>query len=100
MHASDLIQHEDTSGTTRETSHQCCIMRKAMRKEVGAGGRFDIFLDSVLSDNMLLSHKANSKCSSPELKSFISLRDMPRGRGGVTPPNIFKFASKLVKRLA
>ena len=46
MHASDLIQHEDTSGTTRETSHQCCIMRKAMSKEVGAGGRFDIFLDS------------------------------------------------------
>ena len=47
MHASDLIQHEDTSGTTRETSHQCCIMRKAMSKEVGAGGRFDIFLDSA-----------------------------------------------------
>ena len=47
MHASDLIQHEDTSGTTRETSHQSCIMRKAMSKEVGAGGRFDIFLDSA-----------------------------------------------------
>ena len=47
MHASGLIQHEDTSGTTRETSHQCCIMRKAMSKEVGAGGRFDIFLDSA-----------------------------------------------------
>ena len=46
MHASDLIQHEDTSGTTRETSHQCCIMRKATSKEVGSGGRFDIFLDS------------------------------------------------------
>ena len=46
MHASDLIQHEGTSGTTRETSHQCCIMRKAMSKEVGTGGRFDIFLDS------------------------------------------------------
>ena len=46
MHASDLIQHEDTSGTTRETSHQCYIMRKAMSKEVGAGERFDIFLDS------------------------------------------------------
>ena len=49
MHASDLIQHEDTSGTTRETPHQCCIMRKAMSKEVGAGGRFDIFLDSEFS---------------------------------------------------
>ena len=47
MHASDLIQHEDTSGTTRETSHQCCIMRKAMSKEVGARGRFDVFLDSA-----------------------------------------------------
>ena len=47
MHASDLIQHEDTSGTSRETSHQCYIMRKAMSKEVGAGGRFDIFLDSA-----------------------------------------------------
>ena len=32
-----------------ETSHQCCIMRKAMSKEVGAGGRFDIFLDSGFS---------------------------------------------------
>ena len=26
---------------------QCGIMRKAMSKEVGAGGRFDIFLDSA-----------------------------------------------------
>ena len=34
---------------TFETSHQCCIMRKAMSKEVGAGGRFDIFLDSGAS---------------------------------------------------
>ena len=30
----------------RETSHRGCIMRKAMSKKVGAGGRFDIFLDS------------------------------------------------------
>ena len=47
MHASDLMLHEDNWGTTRETSHKCCIMRKTMSKEVGAGGRFDIFLDSV-----------------------------------------------------
>ena len=25
------------------TSHQCCIMRKAMSKEVGAGGRLTFF---------------------------------------------------------
>ena len=31
-----------------DTSHRGCIMRKAMSKEVGAGGRFDIFLDSDL----------------------------------------------------
>ena len=28
------------------SSHQCCIMRKVIHKEVGAGGRFDFFLDS------------------------------------------------------
>ena len=34
-------------GTTWETSHQCCIMRKVICKEVVAGGMFDFFLDSV-----------------------------------------------------
>ena len=29
-----------------EKLHTNAIMRKAMSKEVGAGGRFDIFLDS------------------------------------------------------
>ena len=57
MHASDLIQHEDTSGTTQETSHQCYIMRKAMSKEVGAGGRFDIFLDSAPQLKSLMLEK-------------------------------------------
>ena len=63
MHASDLIQHEDTSGTTRETSHQCCIMRKAMSKEVGARGRFDIFLDSVQDDYTSKQAKCTSVTS-------------------------------------
>ena len=30
-----------------ETSHQGCIMRKVISKEVTAGGRFDLFLDSA-----------------------------------------------------
>ena len=30
-----------------KTLHQCFIMRKAMSREVGAGGRFDMFLVSA-----------------------------------------------------
>ena len=37
--------------------HQCCIMRKAMSKEVGAGGRFDIFLDSGNCRQQLMESK-------------------------------------------
>ena len=69
MHASDLIQHEDTSGTTRETSHQCCIMRKAKSKKVGAGGRFDIFLDSGRS----CTGHTRGLALSIEIKSSTSL---------------------------
>ena len=36
-----------------EKLHQCCIMRKAMSKEVGAGGRLDIILDSAESYRLL-----------------------------------------------
>ena len=34
-------------GATWETSYRCCIMKKVIRKEVGAGGGFDCFLDAV-----------------------------------------------------
>ena len=35
------------------TLHRCYIMRKAIRKEVTAGGRFDFFLDSGRSHSLL-----------------------------------------------
>ena len=69
MHASDVIQHEDTSGTTRETSH-CCIMRKAMSKEVGAGERFDIFLDSV-SHGHIITIMANIAFYLNDVPSYL-----------------------------
>ena len=33
------------------TSHRCWIMRKVIRKEVGAGGRFDFFWTLGLKKN-------------------------------------------------
>ena len=36
----------ENGGTTWETSHRGCIMRKVVSKEVTAGGGFDFFLDS------------------------------------------------------
>ena len=47
VHANEVLWQGENGGTTRETSHQCCIMRKGIHKEVGAGGRFDFFLDSA-----------------------------------------------------
>ena len=48
VHANEVLWQGDSGGTTWDTSHQCCIMRKVIHKEVGAGGRFDFFLDSGL----------------------------------------------------
>ena len=42
-----VIWHEENTGTIWEISHQCCIMRKVIHKEVTTGGRFDIILDTV-----------------------------------------------------
>ena len=43
VHANEVLWHGENGGTTWEASHQCCIMRKVIHKEVGAGGRFDFF---------------------------------------------------------
>ena len=47
VHAVEVFWQGENGGTTRETSHRCCIMRKVIRKEVGAGGMFDFSLDSA-----------------------------------------------------
>ena len=46
MHVDEVLCHGENGGTTWETSHRDCIMRKVVGKEVIAGGRFDFFLDS------------------------------------------------------
>ena len=47
-----MLWHEEDGGTAWETSHRCCIMRKVIRKEVGAEDL--TFLDSALKPaNML-----------------------------------------------
>ena len=46
VHANEVLWQGENGGTTWETSHQCDIMKKVIHKEVGAGGRFDFFLDS------------------------------------------------------
>ena len=43
MHVNQVIWHEENIGTIWETSHRCCLMRKVIKKEVTAGGRFDFF---------------------------------------------------------
>ena len=47
MHVNQVVWHEKNIGTIWQTSHRCCVMRKVVLKEVTAGGRLDIFLDSV-----------------------------------------------------
>ena len=46
LHLNQVVWHEENIGTIWETSPRCCIMRRAIHKEVTAGGRFDFFLDS------------------------------------------------------
>ena len=45
MHVDEVTWHRENGGTTGQISHRCCIMRKVIRKVVGAGGRFGVFLD-------------------------------------------------------
>ena len=47
MHANQVIWHEENIRIIWEASHQCCIMREVIHKEVNAGGRFNFFLDSA-----------------------------------------------------
>ena len=47
MHVDEVLWHGEDGGTAWETSHRFCIMRKAIRREVVAGGRFDFSLGSV-----------------------------------------------------
>ena len=42
-HVNEVVWHEENGGTIWEPSHRCCIVRKVIRKEVTAGGRFDFF---------------------------------------------------------
>ena len=47
MHVDEVLwDGEDWGGAAWESSHRCCVMRKVMRKEMVAGGRFDFFLGS------------------------------------------------------
>ena len=46
MHVDEVLWQGENGGTTRETSHQGCIMRTVVSKAVTAGGRLDFFLDS------------------------------------------------------
>ena len=50
MHVDEVFCHGENGGTTWQTSHRGCIMRKVISKEVTAGGRFDLFLDSGVPD--------------------------------------------------
>ena len=52
MHVNGAICLEKNGGSTWQISHQGCIMRKAIHKEVTAEGRFDFLLDSVLKDHL------------------------------------------------
>ena len=46
MHVNEEMLHEENGGTTPETLHWYCIMRKVISKKDTSGGRFDLFLDS------------------------------------------------------
>ena len=46
MHVDEVRCHGENGRATRKTSHQSCIMRKVISKEVSARGKLDFFLDS------------------------------------------------------
>ena len=47
-----MLWHAENVKTTWDASYQCCIVRKVIRKESTAGGRFDFFLDSDMMYRM------------------------------------------------
>ena len=49
MHVDEVLWHGEDRGTALETLHRCCVMRKVIRREVVARGRFDFFLRSETS---------------------------------------------------
>ena len=51
VHAYEVLWQGENGGTTWEISHRCCIMRKVIWIEMGAGGRFYFFLHSGLVES-------------------------------------------------
>ena len=43
MHVDEVLCHGKNGGTTWETPHRGCLMRKVVSNAVTAGGRFDFF---------------------------------------------------------
>ena len=43
MHINQMIWHGENIGTIWEISHECCIMKRVIYKDVTAGERFDFF---------------------------------------------------------
>ena len=84
VHANEVLWQRENGGTTRETSHQCCIMRKVIRKEVGAGGRFDFFLDS---EEMLNLFRITPRSDIALLDRFTSICDSCQ-KQNACPPNL------------
>ena len=56
VHAYEVLWQGENGGTTWEISHRCCIMRKVIWKEMGAGGRFYFFLHSGLVESSLINN--------------------------------------------
>ena len=46
VHVNEAIWLEENGGTTWETLHRRCTMKKVIHKEDTARGRFDNFVDS------------------------------------------------------
>ena len=60
MHVNQVMWYEANIGIIWETSDRCCIRRKVIHKEVTAGGRFDLFLDSG-ERNILMAGRCQYK---------------------------------------
>ena len=67
MHVDEVLFHGENGGATWETSHQGCIMRKAVSKAVTAGGRYDFFWTLECT---ILAYK-DHKCRHNMLKKLI-----------------------------
>ena len=71
MHVDEVICHGENGWTGWETSHRGCIMRMVISKEVTAGGRCDIFLDSEDSMDWVVRF-GNFKCCILHLRAVLS----------------------------